>query len=72
MMILGWLGLLLLSGLIVALLAGRDALGLGQSGTDRNELDSHAASARDLLDRRLARGEISPEEYEEIREKIES
>lgn len=72
MLLFGFLGLLLFGGILVALLVGGGALARHQrSGVS---LSGHAgeSTARDTLDERLARGEISREEYEAIRHQIES
>ena len=67
-----FLGLLLIGGVVVALLEGGGAL-LRNQGSDTNPPDEgQGVSAREVLDRRLARGEISRDEYESIRDQIES
>lgn len=67
-----FLGLLLLGGVVVALFVSGSAL-LRNQGSDANApQESPRASAREVLDRRLARGEISHEEYESILDQIES
>ncbi len=65
----GFLVLLLLGGLAVALLVGGGTL-LNQKGTISSLGGKDKPTARQVLDERLARGEISPEEYEEIRTRI--
>ncbi|MGD1994285.1 MAG: SHOCT domain-containing protein [Anaerolineae bacterium] len=65
----GFLVLLLLGGLVVALLVGGGKL-LGQTGTAGSSSGMQQPTARQVLDARLARGEISTEEYEEIRARI--
>jgi len=65
MMGFGFLVLLLIGGvLLLPLLGGasRNILGLG---------NSRQPTARQVLDERLARGEISAEEYETLRARIE-
>jgi hypothetical protein len=71
MMGFGLLGLLLLGGVLVALLAGGAAL-LRQTGGFDLPGGKRQPTAREVLDKRLARGEISSEEYEAIRAQIES
>jgi uncharacterized membrane protein len=68
-----FLGLLLLGGVVlVALLVGGGAF-LRSQGSNTNPPDEEqTASAREILDRRLARGEISRDEYESIWNQIES
>lgn len=70
----GWLMMLLTLLLIAALvtlayLAFRG--GLGSSGSAGRGAQPSAGSARDLLDQRLVRGEISPEDYRETRALLE-
>lgn len=73
MMMFGFLGLLLLGGVLVALMiGGGGAFLLKQMDNGKLTDGERKATARETLDRRLARGEISPEEYEEIRGQIES
>lgn len=67
-----FLGLLLLGGVIVALLVGGGAFLRNQGSNTNPPEERQGASAREVLDRRLARGEISREEYESIRDQIES
>lgn len=72
MMMFGFLGLLLLGGILVALvIGGGGALLLKQAGNGSITGSDQKATARETLDRRLARGEISREEYEEIRGQIQ-
>jgi putative membrane protein len=67
----GFLGMLLLWGIPLALAVGvaawlfRQATGTRQLGGQRQP------TARQVLDERFARGEISREEYETIRAQIE-
>lgn len=72
MLVLGFLFLLLLGAVVVALLIG--GVGLLRRGGDGSRLldRREEPTAREVLDQRLARGEISREEYEELREQIES
>lgn len=73
MMMFGFLGLLLLGGILIALvIGGVGAFLLKQAGNGGVTGGDRKATARDTLNRRLARGEISREEYEEIRGQIES
>ena len=65
----GFLVLLLLGGLVIALLVGGGTL-LNQKGTVGSLGKKEKPTARQVLDARLARGEISSEEYEEIRARI--
>ena len=64
---------LLLGGLFVALLQGGSGLLSKTGDVDLSGLSAQRQqpSARQVLDERLARGEISPEEYETIRARIE-
>jgi len=72
MILFGLLGLLLFGGILVALLGGGAALLSSRGSTPSPRRESQGHTARDVLDRRLARGEISREEYEAIRDQIES
>ena len=73
MMMFGFLGLLLLGGVLVALvIGGGAAFLLKQAGNGNVTGGDQKATVRETLDRRLARGEIGREEYEEIRGQIES
>jgi uncharacterized membrane protein len=67
-----FLGLLLFGGVLVALLMGGGALLRNQGGDIGRSDESQETTAREVLDQRLARGEISREEYEAIRDQIES
>jgi uncharacterized membrane protein len=64
---------LLLGGLFVALLQGGSGLLSKTGDIDLSGLSAQRQqpSARQVLDERLARGEISPEEYETIRARNE-
>lgn len=67
-----FLGLLLIGGVVVTLLVGGGAF-LRSQGSNTNPPDEEQrASAREVLDQRLARGEISREEYESIRDQIDA
>lgn len=67
--LLGGLGMLLFWGLIIGLViwAIVALTRLSQSGPNRS---SAAESALDILRRRLAAGEITPQEYDELRRKL--
>ncbi len=66
--------LLLVGGILVALLVGGGGVLSKAGDIDLSGLSGQRQqpSARQVLDERLARGEISPEEYEVIRAQIES
>jgi putative membrane protein len=67
----GFLGMLLLWGIPVALVVGVAAW-LFRQATDTRQLGGQRQpTARQVLDERLARGEIEAEEYETIRKRIE-
>jgi uncharacterized membrane protein len=63
--------LFVVGGLVVVLIGG---LGLlpRQGGNSQGLVGLRQKTARQVLDERLARGELSPEEYETIRTQIES
>lgn len=67
MMGFGFLGMLLFWGIFLALVAG-GAVWLVQQSRALGEVPEK--TARQILDERLARGEITPEEYEAIRAKL--
>jgi len=69
----GLLVLLFFGGLFVALLQGGSGLLSKAGDIDLSGLSGQRQqpTARQVLDERLARGEISPEEYEAIRARIE-
>jgi putative membrane protein len=72
MMGFGLLGLLLIGGLLLALLVGGAGLVLRETGgSSQGQSRSRQPTARQVLDERFARGEISREEYEAIRAHIE-
>ena len=48
-------------------MCGRDSPGSGSHGSD----GSHRESARDILDKRFAKGEIDKLEYEEMKKTLE-
>jgi len=64
MMGFGFLGMLLFGGLFLALMVAGVAFLLQQKGDSGSSRDTTALR---ILDERLARGEISREEYETIR-----
>jgi uncharacterized membrane protein len=62
--------LLILGGVVLVLVVG-GGRPLSQSGTFRASDAQRWRTPREVLDRRLARGEIDREEYEAIRARIE-
>ena len=70
MMVFGFLFLLLVGGLFAALMVGGGGTLLNQIGGGGGSQNRQRETARDILDRRLARGEISREEYREIRDQV--
>lgn len=72
MMFGGLLALILFGGVLVALLVGGGALLHNQGGDTTPSGDSRRSTAREVLDQRLARGEISREEYVAIRDQIDA
>ena len=72
MMILFGFLVLALGGLIVALMVGGGGTLVGREGQGGTSKNGKKGSAREILDRRLARGEISREEYRAIRDQVES
>lgn len=71
MMGFGFLAMLLFWGALLAILAGGAALVLGKTRGTSLLATQPLPTARQLLDGRLARGEINQEEYEEIRVRLE-
>jgi len=72
MMGFGFLGMLLIGGLLLALLVGGAGLVLRETGgTSQGQRGQRPPTARQVLDERLARGEIEAEEYEAIRARLE-
>ncbi len=67
----GFLGMFLFWGLLILLLVGGGAVLARQLAGPRPSGGQAQATARQILDARLARGEISPEEYEAILARIE-
>ncbi len=70
MMGFGLIGLLLLVGVVIALAVGGSGL-LRQFSGSGSFGEGSGRTARRVLDERLARGEISREEYEAIRATLE-
>ena len=68
---LGILGMLLFWGILIALVVGGGALIFRQATTARPLGGPHQPTARQVLDERLARGEIDAEEHEAIRARLE-
>ena len=71
MMGVGLLGLLLVGGGLLAALLGGLGLASRKGGTAQWPGGSRPATARQALDERFARGEISADEYETVRAQIE-
>jgi len=71
MILFGFL-ILLLGGLLVALMVGGGGALLKHQGQDSASPSRAKGSVREILDRRLARGEISREEYRELRDQLAS
>ena len=67
----GFLAMLLFLGIPLVLLAGGAALVFRQMTGTRSSSGQRQPTARQVLDERFARGEITREEYEEIRAQIE-
>jgi putative membrane protein len=63
-MLIFWGGIILLALLLISLLFPNDS----HSSTNHPRSSS---AARDILDQRFARGELSPEQYQEMRQTIE-
>lgn len=57
-------------GVIIALIAGGVALLVRQASGYASHAAQGKSTARQILDERLARGEISREEYDDLRAKI--
>jgi putative membrane protein len=72
MMGFGFLRMLLIGGLLLALLVGGAGLVLRETGgSSQGQGGLRQPTARQVLDERFARGEIGREEYEAIRAQIE-
>lgn len=71
MMGFGFLGMFLFWAILLALFVGSAVLGLRQTAGSRLVRVHPGLTSQQILNRRLARGEISEEEYEMIRAQIE-
>jgi putative membrane protein len=67
----GVLGMILFWGILIALVVGGGVLVFRQATGTRLSGGQDQPTARQVLDKRFARGEISREEYETIRAQIE-
>jgi uncharacterized membrane protein len=67
----GFVGMLLFWGALLVLLVGGGALTLRQATAIHSPSGRHQGTARQILDERLARGELTQEDYEAIRARIE-
>lgn len=67
----GFVGMLLFWGALLALLIGGGALALRQVAGIPAPRARQQGTARQILDERLARGELTQEQYEAIRARIE-
>jgi uncharacterized membrane protein len=65
----GWIFSILGTLIILALIVGVIVWIVSEAG---NRGSSPAVSAREILDQRLARGEIAPEQYDQLREKLDA
>lgn len=68
----GFLGMIVLWGAFLALLIGGGVLLFRQTGQSAVARGPAVPAARRILDERLARGEIDPEEYSALRTQIEA
>ena len=71
MMGFGFLGMFLFWGVLLALVVGGAVLAFRQTTGARPPGGQRQPTARQVLDERFARGEVSREEYEAIRAQIE-
>ncbi len=71
MMGFGFLGMLLFWGVLLLLLVGGAILVLRQTAGVRPPGEERRSAARQILDERLARGEINREEYDAVRAQLE-
>jgi uncharacterized membrane protein len=71
MMGFGFLSMLLFWGILLLLVVGGVGLVVPQTGTLQVPARRNQRTARQVLDRRLALGEIGPEEYDRLRAQIE-
>lgn len=69
---LGFFGMFLFWAALLAPLVGGTVLVLRQIAGTRSSGEQRQPTARQVLDERFARGEISREEYEGIRARLES
>ena len=67
----GAIGMVLFWGVVIALVAGGVALLVRQAGSLSRSAAKHQPTALQILDERLARGDISSAEYDELRAKLE-
>jgi putative membrane protein len=67
----GFVLLLLLGGIVIVALVVGVGLFLGRGSNNQWSGKQHQSTARQILDERFARGEISTEEYEAARAKLE-
>lgn len=73
MMVFGLIGAFLLVGfLFLLLLAGGGIVTYGVTRHGDTRGDTQAATPRQILDARLARGEIDTDEYQKLRSQIDS
>ena len=72
MMGFGFFGMLLFWSALLAPLVGGTVLVLRQIAGTRSSGEQRQPTARQVLDERFAQGEISREEYEQIRARLES
>jgi putative membrane protein len=73
MMGFGFLGMLLIGALLLALLVGGAGLVLRETGGgSHRQSGQRQPTARQVLDERFARGEIGREEYETVRARLEN
>jgi putative membrane protein len=68
----GFLGLLLFWSILLVVVIGGAILVFRQATNIHPSGGQHQQTACQVLDERLARGEIAPEEYEAIRARLES
>jgi len=66
----GAIAMVLVWGVVIALIAGGVALLVRQAGGLSQSPAKQQPTARQILDERLARGEVSREEYDALRAKI--
>jgi len=71
MMGFGFLGMFIFWGVLLALVVGGAVLVSRQATGTRSPGGQRQPTARQVLDERFARGEVSQEEYEAIRAQIE-